>query len=29
MYGEYKLFIDRLPLFNKNYIFLKGSCFFI
>ena len=24
MYGEYKLFIDRLPLFNKNYIFLKG-----
>ena len=28
MYGEYKLFIDRLPLFNKNYIFLKGLfCF--
>ena len=25
MYGEYKLFIDRLLLFNKNYIFLKGN----
>lgn len=24
MYGEYKLFIDRLPLFNKNYVLLKG-----
>ena len=24
MYGEYKLFIDRLLLFNKNYVFLKG-----
>ena len=23
MYGEYKLFIDRLLLFNKNYISLK------
>ena len=29
MYGEYKLFIDRLLLFNKNYVLLKGSCFFI
>ena len=27
MYGEYKLFIDGLLLFNKNYVFLKGSCF--
>ena len=24
MYGEYKLFIDRLLLFNKNYVLLKG-----
>lgn len=24
MYGEYKLFIDGLLLFNKNYILLKG-----
>ena len=24
MYGEYKLFIDGLLLFNKIYIFLKG-----
>ena len=24
MYGEYKLFIDRLLLFNKNCVFLKG-----
>ena len=23
MYGEYKLFIDRLLLFNKNYVLLK------
>lgn len=29
MYGEYKLFIDRLLLFNKNYVFLKGTLFFI
>ena len=26
MYGEYKLFIDRLLLFNKNYVLLKGFC---
>ena len=24
MYREYKLFIDRLLLFNKNYVLLKG-----
>ena len=29
MYGEYKLFIDRLLLFNKNYVFLKETLFFI
>ena len=26
MYGEYKFFIDRLLLFNKNYVLLKGFC---
>ena len=24
MYGEYKLFIDRFLLFNRNYVLLKG-----